>query len=213
MDAAAIADLAPMELHKLVQHLGNTPMEPIYLVIGGIARKIHLKLESENPTGSVKDRTGYSLIQTLEAQGRLNERSIVIESTSGNLGTALSFFCKLKGCRFVAVIDPKTTQENRAKIQALGGQIEMVDQPDENGGYLLSRLRRVRDRLHRRNAGRYRALFPGSQSDHLHHRRRRSWIGRFWHSSCSPKINGHWFIQAIQFYHQRSLRCAHARAG
>ncbi len=145
MDAAAIANLAPIELHKLAQQLGNTPMEPIYLVIGGIARKIHLKLESENPTGSVKDRTGYGLIQTLEAQGLLNKRSVVIESTSGNLGTALSFFCKLKGCRFVAVIDPKTTQENLAKMQVLGAQIEMVDQPDENGGYLLSRLQRVRE--------------------------------------------------------------------
>ena len=144
MDAAAIAELAPIELHKLVQHLGNTPMEPIYLVIDGIPRKVHLKLESENPTGSVKDRTGYSLIQTLEAQGLLNKRSVVIESTSGNLGTALSFFCKLKGYRFVAVIDPKTTRENIAKMQALGAQIEMVDQPDENGGYLLSRLQRVR---------------------------------------------------------------------
>ena len=53
MDVAAIADLAPVELNKLAQQLGNTPMEPIYLVIEGIARKIHIKLESENPTGSV----------------------------------------------------------------------------------------------------------------------------------------------------------------
>jgi N-(2-amino-2-carboxyethyl)-L-glutamate synthase len=144
MDATVIADLAPVELNRLAQRLGNTPMKAIYLVIGGIARKIHLKLESENPTGSVKDRTGYGLIQALEEQGRLNKRSIVIESTSGNLGVALSFFCKLKGYRFVAVIDPKTTQENIEKMQALGAQIEMVDQPDENGGYLLSRLERVR---------------------------------------------------------------------
>jgi len=63
MDVTAIADLAPVELNKLAQQRGNTPMEPVYLVIGGIARKIHLKLESENPTGSVKDRTGYGLIQ------------------------------------------------------------------------------------------------------------------------------------------------------
>src|SRR5690242_2066336 len=140
MDTAAIADLAPVELHKLAQQLGNTPMEPIYLVIEGIPRKIHLKLESKNPTNSVKDRTGYSLLKTLEAQGLLNKKSVVIESTSGNLGVALSFFCKLKGCRFVAVTDPKTTQENLAKMQAFGAEIEMVDQPDTTGGYLLSRL-------------------------------------------------------------------------
>src|SRR5205823_3749739 len=145
MNATAIANLTPVELHILAQKLGNTPMEPIYLVLGGIARKIHLKQESENPTGSVKDRTGYSLIQALEAQGLLSKGSVVIESTSGNLGVALSFFCKLKGYRFVAVVDPKTTQVNLAKMQTLGAEISMVDQPDEVGGYLLSRLERVRE--------------------------------------------------------------------
>jgi 2,3-diaminopropionate biosynthesis protein SbnA len=145
MDTAAIADLAPVELHKLAQKLGNTPMESLYLVIGGIPRKIHLKLESENPTGSVKDRTGYGLIHDLETKNLLNKKSIVIESTSGNLGVALSFYCKLKGYGFVAVVDPKTTHENLTKMQALGAQIEMVRQPDENGGYLLSRLERVRE--------------------------------------------------------------------
>jgi len=145
MDVASIADLAPVELNKLAQQLGNTPMEPIYLVIGGIARKIHLKLESENPTGSVKDRTGYGLIQALEAQGRLKKGSIVIESTSGNLGVALSFFCKLKGYKFIAIVDPKTTQENLTKMQMLGAEIDMVHQHDEVGGYLLSRLAHVRE--------------------------------------------------------------------
>lgn len=145
MNATGIADLSSVELNKLAQQLGNTPMEPIYLVIGGVARKIHLKLESENPTGSVKDRTGYGLIQALEVQGLLPRGSAVIESTSGNLGVALSFFCKLRGYTFVAVIDPKTTLENISKMQSLGAKIEMVDQPDENGGYLLTRLERVRE--------------------------------------------------------------------
>ena len=78
MDVTTIADLAPVELNKLAQRLGNTPMETIYFVIGGVARKIHLKLESENPTGSVKDRTGYGLIQKLEAEGRLKKGSVVV---------------------------------------------------------------------------------------------------------------------------------------
>ncbi|QBD78906.1 pyridoxal-phosphate dependent enzyme [Ktedonosporobacter rubrisoli] len=145
MEATAIADLAPVELNKLAQRLGNTPLEPIYLVIDGIPRKIHLKLESENPTGSVKDRTGYGLIQAMETRGLLGKGSIVIESTSGNLGVALSFYCKLKGYSFIAVVDPKTTQENLAKMQALGAKIEMVDQPDENGGYLLTRLAHIQE--------------------------------------------------------------------
>jgi len=169
MNATAIANLTPVELHILAQKLGNTPMEPIYLVLGGIARKIHLKLESENPTGSVKDRTGYGLIQSLEAQGLLSKGSAVIESTSGNLGVALSFFCKLRGYKFVAVIDPKTTQENLAKMQALGAQIEMVDQPDENGGYLLSRLERVRELCQRSHTYVWTDQYSNPANPHIHY--------------------------------------------
>lgn len=145
MDATIIGDLAAVEMDRLAQQLGNTPMQSVRFKIAGVARKIHLKLESANPTGSVKDRTGYGLIQDLEAQDLLHKRSVIVESTSGNLGVALSFFCKLKGYGFVAVVDPKTTAENLAKMQALGAQIEMVEQPDESGGYLLSRLQRVNE--------------------------------------------------------------------
>jgi cysteine synthase A len=109
-------------------------------------------LESANPTGSVKDRTGYSLIQALEQRQILNKRSIILESTSGNLGVALSFWCKVKGYTFVAVVDPKTTQENLAKIQTLGGEIEMVKTPDKQGGYLLSRLQRIQELCARSDA-------------------------------------------------------------
>jgi cysteine synthase len=169
MDTIAIADLSPVELNKLAQQLGNTPMEPIYMEIGGIARKIHLKLESHNPTGSIKDRTGYSLIHDMEAKGALNKNSIVIESTSGNLGTALSFFCKLKGYSFVAVVDPKTTQENLAKMRALGAQIEMVDQPDENGGYLLSRLKRVQELCQKSHRYVWTDQYANPANPHIHY--------------------------------------------
>ena len=143
MDAAHIASAQADELPQPFQQPGNTPMEAICLHFEGGPRTIHLKMESHNPTGSVKDRTAFGLLQALEAQGRLHAGSVVVESTSGNLGVALSFLCKLKGYRFIAVVDPKTTQENIANMQSLGAEIEMVEQPDENGGYLLSRLRRV----------------------------------------------------------------------
>jgi 2,3-diaminopropionate biosynthesis protein SbnA len=143
MDARGIAELTPAQMCKLVDSIGNTPIEPIYFVIEGRVRKVYLKLEGANPAGSVKDRTGYALVQDLEQRGLLHKGSIVIESTSGNLGVALAFICRAKGYPFLALVDPKTTQENLAKLQALGAVIELVDQPDESGGYLLSRLIRV----------------------------------------------------------------------
>jgi len=84
----------------------------------------------------------------LHARGLLSSSSIIIESTSGNLGVSLAFICREMGYRFLAVIDPKTTEENRHKIQKLGGELQLVDEPDETGGYLLSRLHRVHELCH-----------------------------------------------------------------
>ncbi len=145
MNARGIAEITSIEMHRLVHQIGNTPVEQIYFVIDGKVRKVHLKLEGANPAGSVKDRTGYALLQDLEHRNLLHKGSVVIESTSGNLGVAIAFICRTKGYPFLAIIDPKTTQENLAKMQALGAMIELVDQPDANGGYLLSRLARIQE--------------------------------------------------------------------
>lgn len=147
IDARSITELTPDHLRELVDRIGNTPLEPVYFVIDGNVRKVHLKLEGANPAGSVKDRTGYALVQDLENRGLLSEESIVIESTSGNLGVALAFICRARGYSFLAIVDPKTTAENLAKMQALGTMIELVDQPDASGSYHLSRLQRVQEFL------------------------------------------------------------------
>jgi len=145
MNATREAKLASLPRDTTACAIGNTPLVPIYLTINGIARKVHLKLESANPTGSIKYRTGYGLIQALETQGLLTKDSIVIESTSGNLGVALSALCKQKGYKFVAVVDPKTTAENMNKMLSWDAEIELVQQADKNGGYLLTRLERVKE--------------------------------------------------------------------
>ncbi len=134
--------LAPDEM---VRTLGNTPLQPIRVVIHERPRTIHLKLEGYNPTGSVKDRTAWGLLQALEKEGRLQKGSCLIESTSGNMGVSLAFLSQQRGNDFIAVVDPKTTNENIARMQAFGAQIELVTEPDRYGGYLLSRLERVRE--------------------------------------------------------------------
>lgn len=138
-------DMERARIEKLPHQIGCTPLIAINLMVHGLARKVHLKLEGANPNGSMKDRTGYALIQDLEERGALHEGSVVIESTSGNLGVSLAFLCKARGYRFIAVVDPKITRENIAKMEALGAQIEMVHDYDSTGGYLLSRLKRVEE--------------------------------------------------------------------
>jgi N-(2-amino-2-carboxyethyl)-L-glutamate synthase len=101
---------------------------------------VYLKLEGMNPTRSMKDRTAYGLIRALEEQGKLHPQSTLVESTSGNLGVALARLCQLKGMRFLAVVDPKTTRENMARMQDFDAQMAMVQEIDTSGGYLLTRL-------------------------------------------------------------------------
>lgn len=144
MNIDEIATLPPRELRMLAQMVGNTPLKTLSLRINGIQRTVHLKMEEANPTGSAKDRTAKGLMQSMEAQNVLNRGSVIVESTSGNLGVALSFLCRAKEHHFVAVVDPKTTRENIEKMRALGAEIDVVKQPDHSGGYLLSRLERVR---------------------------------------------------------------------
>jgi 2,3-diaminopropionate biosynthesis protein SbnA len=169
MNAGSIADLTPASMSRLVHSIGNTPMQAVHFVIAGKVRKVHLKLEGANPTGSVKDRTGYALIQDLERRGILRKGSIVVESTSGNLGVALTLICRTRNYDFVAVVDPKTTPENIHKMQALGAQIDMIDAPDANGGYLLSRLARVQELCQRSNTYVWTDQYANTANPHIHY--------------------------------------------
>jgi N-(2-amino-2-carboxyethyl)-L-glutamate synthase len=139
-----LADLSPAELAELTGRIGDSPLVPVIFTIGGAARKVHLKMEGNNPAGSVKDRTARALIEDVERRGVLRADSIIVESSSGNLGVALSFICRARGYRFLAIVDPKTTRENVERMRALGAEVDVVEQPDPSGGYLLTRLERVR---------------------------------------------------------------------
>lgn len=122
---------------------GNTPLIQTALFARGAPHPVLLKLEGANPCGSVKDRTALSLIDDLERRGELGPGSIIVESTSGNLGVALAWIARHRGYRFVAVVDPKTTRENLARLRALGAGVAVVKKADEAGCYLSARLGRV----------------------------------------------------------------------
>jgi 2,3-diaminopropionate biosynthesis protein SbnA len=130
-----------------VAQIGNTPIQRIRFLIGGKSRDVYLKLEGENPGGSIKDRTAHSLLRSLESTGQLNAGSRLVESSSGNLAIGLAMLARDRGYRFTAVVDPRITAENMRRLHDLGAETVMVDTPDETGGYLLTRLARIREML------------------------------------------------------------------
>ena len=135
----------PATDERVLASIGNTPLLPVVLLIDGRWRTVHLKLEGANPFGSVKDRTALSLVSDLEDRGLLGDGSVIVESTSGNLGVALAAITQSRHQRFVAVGDPKVTTENLDRMQDFGADVEMVEDADASGCFLSSRLRRVDD--------------------------------------------------------------------
>lgn len=120
-------------------------MARVDLVIGGTRRTVHLKLECKNPGGSVKDRTARGLVADLERRGFLRRDSVLVESTSGNLGVSLARIAHARGLRLVAVVDPAASEDCVRRMSELGAVVEVVQDRDAAGGYLLSRLARVRE--------------------------------------------------------------------
>ena len=110
---------------------------------------VFLKLEGFNVTGSIKIKTAIGLVEDLERQGiaKPNE-TVLVESSSGNLGLALSLVCAVKGYKFICVTDQNA---NRAAIRGMelnGAKVVVVEDRDPAGGFLGSRLKKIDEILH-----------------------------------------------------------------
>jgi cysteine synthase A len=113
----------PPIFDSLTDLIGRTPLVRLNRVTRGVPAEIVVKLESMNPMSSVKDRTGWAMIQAAEASGRLTPGSVIIEPTSGNTGVALAFVSAARGYRLTLAM-PDTMSEGRVKLlQALGATV------------------------------------------------------------------------------------------
>jgi len=110
---------------------------------------LYLKLESFNPAGSLKIKTAIGLIDDMEARGMIKKDSILIESSSGNLGVALAMICAERKLRFTCVVDPNSSMHNIKIMKAFGANVVVVDKRDDNGGFLGSRIDYIREKLDR----------------------------------------------------------------
>jgi cysteine synthase len=118
---------------SIAETIGNTPLVRIPNITreDGIAADICLKLEFFNPIASVKDRIGVSMIEALEAEGKIQPGGLIIEPTSGNTGIGLAFVCAARGYRLILTMPESVSIERRKMLRYLGAQVELT--PREKG--------------------------------------------------------------------------------
>ncbi len=133
-----------MIIPSILEKVGNTPLVSMKLKDFPNLH-LHVKLEAYNPTGSVKDRAASYILCKLFKSKVIDKNTTIIESSSGNFGVALAAFCKYYGLKFIAVIDPHTTPMNEMLIKSYGAETIKVNQPDDFGGYLISRIKKVKE--------------------------------------------------------------------
>lgn len=132
----------------ILSAIGNTPLVRLNRVFRDIDFRLYAKLECLNPGGSMKDRPALTILKHAMDSGILTPDSIVIESSSGNMGIGLAQACSILGLRFICVVDPKTTQQNIRLMKAYGAEVDMVKEPDpQTGEFLQARIDRVQSLL------------------------------------------------------------------
>jgi N-(2-amino-2-carboxyethyl)-L-glutamate synthase len=105
---------------------------------------LFLKCEGFNFAGSVKVKAATEMVEAAERNGTLTPGSILVESSSGNLGVALSMIAASKGYGFVCVTDSRCNLATRRLMEALGSQVHIITEPHPTGGYLGARIDHVR---------------------------------------------------------------------
>lgn len=129
----------------ILSTVGQTPLIELTRVLEEMPVRLFAKLESFNPGGSSKDRPASFIIREGIANGTIGPETVVVESSSGNMGIGLAQACAYYGLRFICVIDPKTTSQNRQILKTYGAELDLVTDPDPNTGeFLQARIDRVR---------------------------------------------------------------------
>ena len=122
------------EFPTIESFVGNTPLVRLQHLAGDTTNTVLLKLEGNNPAGSVKDRPALSMIQHAEARGDISPGDTLIEATSGNTGIALAMAAAIKDYKMVLIMPETMSIERRAVMKAFGAEIVLVTQEQSMEG-------------------------------------------------------------------------------
>jgi [CysO sulfur-carrier protein]-thiocarboxylate-dependent cysteine synthase len=112
-----------MRYDSLLDSLGHTPLVGLPRLSPAPEVRLWAKLEDRNPTGSVKDRAAFYMVEQAEKEGRLAPGSVILEPTSGNTGISLAMVAKLRGYRPIVVMPENTSAERRQLLEMYGAEI------------------------------------------------------------------------------------------
>ncbi|HFQ13189.1 MAG TPA: cysteine synthase CysM [Gammaproteobacteria bacterium] len=119
-----------MNYRSIESCIGNTPLVRLQRLPGDTSNTLLVKLEGNNPAGSVKDRPALSMIRHAEARGDIAPGDTLIEATSGNTGIALAMAAAVKGYRMVLIMPESMSIERRASMRAYGAELILVSEEE-----------------------------------------------------------------------------------
>jgi len=153
----------------ILQSIGRTPLVRLRRLADGLKASVYIKLESQNPGGSVKDRVGLAMVAEAERRGWLRPGGTIIEATAGNTGVGLAMVAAVKGYRCIFVLPDKMSGEKIGLLKAYGADVVITptnvppDSPDSYNG--------VADRLSREIPGAWRPnQFTNLANPDVHYR-------------------------------------------
>ncbi|MFC3024071.1 cysteine synthase CysM [Vibrio zhugei] len=111
----------------IAEYIGNTPLVRLQRLTGNATSTVLVKLEGNNPAGSVKDRPAFNMIQRAEDRGTIQPGDTLIEATSGNTGIALAMAAAIKGYKMVLIMPESSTQERVDSMKAYGAELILVE--------------------------------------------------------------------------------------
>jgi cysteine synthase B len=124
----------PEDFPTLEDFVGHTPMVRLQRMVPAGSNIVMVKLEGNNPAGSVKDRPAMSMIQLAESRGQIKPGDTLIEATSGNTGIALAMAAAIKGYKMILIMPDNMTIERRASMKAYGAELIMVSREQSMEG-------------------------------------------------------------------------------
>ena len=151
-------------LPTIENFVGNTPLVRLQRLVSGTGPQVLVKLEGNNPAGSVKDRPAVSMIRHAEERGEIKPGDRLIEATSGNTGIALAMAAAIRGYRMTLIMPDNMSLERRAVMRAYGAEILLVTREESMEG-----ARDLADEMERRGEGRVLNQFANPDNPRAHY--------------------------------------------